>query len=249
MAVENLEIVEKAMRLVDTCRERSLKHNDNIPAVFRYYVEGYKEEVMKLGSVLEWEASHLGRLRFIGSIGSLPFGAECTNDSGRIVHRLVSFIYDENILHSILRCLREYSELRQGETPYDEMLDCSLGQFHGWERGMCLLVDFYSENHKGDTKDFWILEWSDIFDAIGKATLPLTQEPPKDLRPAAWFETHTDIQGSGLKQITSEMLRNAVRDGNLNNWKPDDKPNANNQYSIQEVKDFYKEYAHILPNE
>ena len=148
MAVENLEIVEKAKRLVGVCRERSLKYDDNIPSVFRYYVEGYKDEAMKLGSVFEWEALHLGRLRFTSSVGSQPFGAECLDKSGRIVHRLVIFIYDEDIHYSILRCLCEYSALLQSESPYDEMLDCSLGQFHGWERGICLLTDFYSENSK-----------------------------------------------------------------------------------------------------
>ena len=115
--------------------------------------------------------------------------------------------------------------------------------------GLWLNSNYSNPDNLWNPDNRWVIRWKNIFRDIESASLPLTIEPPKDLRPASWFETHTDIQGSGLKQITSEMLRNAVRDGNLNNWKPDDKPNANNQYSIQEVKDFYKEYAHILPNE
>jgi len=249
MACKNASIVEKAKRLVGTCSERSLKHDDNVPCVFRYYAEGYKGEVKT--SVFEHDIQILKRLYSHSSVGNLPFGTKCIDGSGRIVHRVVSFIYDEMIQYSILRCLAEYSDLQQDETAYDEMLDCCLDidQFRGWERGMCLLTDFYSENRKGDIDNYWMLEWSDIFDAIRKAALPFTQEPPKDLRPSSWFEANTDVKGSGLKQISSVMLRNAVRDGNLNNWKQRDKPNANNQYSIKEVKDFYKEYAHILPNE
>ena len=292
MVKENVNIVEKAKRLVELCRECSRDSNRKAPVWLSHVRSG-------CGLESEYPSPTDREIKQRGGEYNLVYPSHDV-----FVERFY-FIEDGDIVASVHECLECYSELIVRETEYDDM--------EVWHRGLSLLAEYCADKREvywivkredkppflghstfaglellkrqkedifypqyefvrdcedsGTSLDIcsipstvcnawienpdnrWVIRWKNIFRDIESASLPLTIEPPKDLRPASWFETHTDIQGSGLKQITSEMLRNAVRDGNLNNWKPDDKPNANNQYSIQEVKDFYKEYAHILPNE
>lgn len=243
MASKNASIVEKAKRLVDTCRERSLKHDDDAPAaLFQLSGCDWKKECNVHNTPLLEEAN---RLHQDSSRGRL---SDFIDDSGRTVHSRYC-LYGDYSLNSMYRCLCEYSKLRDEMTLYDGLLDTQMGQFSGWERGLCLLADFFTDDRHYQNDHCWSTEWQDLFDAIGKAALPFTQELPKDLKPATWFLKHTTVNEGDVPQITPELLRNAVRDGRLKNWKPVEKPNATNIYSIQDVKELYKEHTHLLPNE
>ena len=292
MEVEHQKIAEKAKRLVDTCCERSLKHDDNVPAYLCHVL-------FECGLEDEYDYLKLKRCSYNASgawrddsgffHSELPCFSVAISNINMTANRRFGVLSNE-VEQSVQRCLREYSELFQHDTTYG--LYTSEGC---WMRGAHLLADFYSDHRKWyyvnkqfgencinfipisltlnleDSLDVvflknsmsetvykiwkhdptvrWVIQWPDIFSAIAKAAIPLTKLPPTDLQGAQWFMKQTTVDFGNLPAITPELLRNAVRDGRLKNWKSSEKPNANNLYSIQEVKDLYKEHAHLIPTD
>ena len=287
MVKENVNIVEKAKRLVELCRECSRDNNRKAPVWLSHVRSG-------CGLESEYPPPTDRGIKQRGEEYKLVYPSHDV-----FVERFY-FIEDGDIVASVHECLECYSELIVRETEYDDM--------EVWHRGLSLLAEYCADKRKvywivkredkppflghstfaglellkrqkedifypqyefvrdcedsGTSLDIysipstvynawienpdnrWVILWKNIFRDIESATGQWIIEPPKDLRKANWFETRT--KKDGLVLLSGDMLRSAIRDGRLTNFKPEDKPYAPNLYSIQQVKTVYPEYSAYL---
>ena len=288
MVKESVNIVEKAKRLVELCRECSRDSKRKAPVWLSH---------VRLGCGLESEY-RLPTNEHITSRGGCDYGL--IHPPYDVAIEQFFFIDGGDIVEPVRECLECYSELVVRETEYDDM--------EVWHRGLCLLAeycsskrevywlveienkppllnhfsfdclvhlkrlkedDFYPEHEfvrdcedSGTSLDIhkipstvytawvenpdnrWVIRWKNIFRDIESASLPLTIEPPKDLRKANWFKTRTKREN--LVLLSCDMLRKAISDGRLTNYKPEGNPYSPNLYSIQQVKTVYPEYSAYL---
>jgi hypothetical protein len=264
VASKNASIVEKAKRLVDTCRERSLKHDDDAPLVLTQ---------LRIGCGLK---------------DDYPF-----NRKPRILkpyHDILGFLYSnkvqferEELCKSIQHCLAGYSML------VDESDDL-YPSTNGWDRGLRILADFYPCNRMvywfdfkgyvecrdGDFDEFveawsnhdddddipdinyhyrdvdidvynqwkisiqnrFVMHWSNIFDAIQTATQAIIDIQSVDSVETI-MRTGKWFNVASNEELNSDKLRKAMLSGNLKECVQPDGRGTEWLYSVDEVKRRY----------
>jgi predicted transcriptional regulator len=127
-------VIEKANRLIDLCRKRSLKHND-------------KTQVWLSHVCIDCDLDE----SFIPSCATEVDGGMCTilptftNKQGRICKRKL-IVEGNDVFASFQKCLKDYSKLIKKETLYDKFI--KLNDSYEWLRGLFLLADSCSDARK-----------------------------------------------------------------------------------------------------
>ena len=129
MIIENSNIIQKALRLVEMCRERSRDNQDTAHVWLSHVcLDCRLEESFVPPCAPEVEG---------GVSTILP---TFTNEQSRICKRKL-IIEGNNLFASFQRCLKEYSKLIKKTAHYDKFTDDE-----EWLRGLFLLAEFYSDN-------------------------------------------------------------------------------------------------------
>ncbi len=134
LAIQTNVFIEKANRLIDLCRKRSLKHND-------------KTQVWLSHVCIDCRLDE----SFIPPCAPEVEGGVCTilptftNKQGKICKRKL-IVEGNDVFASFQKCLKGYSKLIKKETLYDKFT--KLNDSEEWLRGLFLLVDSYSDSRK-----------------------------------------------------------------------------------------------------
>jgi hypothetical protein len=129
VARENINIVEKAKRLIDLCRKRSLKHNDKAQVWLSHVCID-----------CELDESFIPPCAHDEKVGVCTLLPTFNNEQSRICKRKL-MIECKNVFASFQRCLKDYSKVIKKTSQYDKFTDDE-----EWIRGLFLLAEFCSDN-------------------------------------------------------------------------------------------------------
>ena len=127
MVNENVNIVEKAKRLVELCSMRSLKYDDKTQVWLSHVCID-----------CELDESFVPPFAHGQEHGEFTVLPTFKNKQGRTCKRKL-FVEEKDVIASMQKCLKDYSRIVKKKTPYDKFV--RLNDSQEWLRGLFLLAD------------------------------------------------------------------------------------------------------------